>query len=58
MYGLPWEVSGAVWRTRLPHLQRWGKALEKSAEAIVVPAVGMKGRILYCKEPVGRTRWA
>ena len=38
MHGLPWEVSGAVWRTRLPHRQRWGKALEKSAEAIVVPA--------------------
>ncbi len=37
MYGLPWEVSGAVWRTRLPHRQRWGRALEKSAEAIVVP---------------------
>ena len=21
MHGLPWEVSGAVWRTRLPHPQ-------------------------------------
>ncbi len=38
MYGLPWEVSGAVpIPSGLPHRQRWGKVLEKSAEAIVVP---------------------
>ncbi len=38
MYGLPWEVSGAVpMESGLPYRQRWGKALEKSAEAIVVP---------------------
>ncbi len=38
MYGLPWEISGAVpMESGLPHRQRWGKAREKSAEAIVVP---------------------
>ncbi len=38
MYGLPWEVSLAVpMESGLPHRQRWGKAREKSAEAIVVP---------------------
>ena len=37
MYGLPWEISGAVpIPSGLPHRQRWGKAREKSAEAIVV----------------------
>ena len=38
MYGLPWEVSAAVpMESGLPHRQRWGKAPEKSAKAIVVP---------------------
>ena len=38
----------------LPRRQRCGKAREKSAEAIVVPRVGMKGRIFCCGEAVGR----
>ena len=37
MHGLPWEISGAVpIPSGLPHRQRWGKAPEKSAEAILV----------------------
>ena len=38
MHSLPWEISGAVpMESGLPHRQRWEKAREKSAEAIVVP---------------------
>ncbi len=44
MYGLPWEVSGAVpMESGLSHRRRWGKAQEKSAEAIVVPESGDEG---------------
>ncbi len=44
MYGLPWEVSGAVpIPSGLLHRQRWGKALEKSAEAIVGPVDRSEG---------------
>jgi len=41
MHGLPWEISGAVpMESGLPHRRRWGKALEKSAEAILVLPYG------------------
>ncbi len=44
MYDLPWEVSRAVpMESGLPHRQRWEKALEKSAEAIVVPTLRDEG---------------
>ncbi len=37
MYGLPWEVSGAVWRSPTTAPATVGEGPEKSAEAIVVP---------------------
>ena len=61
MHSLPWEISAVVpIPSGLPHRQRWGKAREQVSRGHSSPSrTGrMKGRILYCKEPVGRTRWA
>ncbi len=44
MYGLPWEVSGAVpMESGLPHRRRWRKAPEKSTKAIAIPTARDEG---------------
>jgi len=53
MYGLPWEVCRAVWKSETTALATVGKLLGKQAEAVVRPTE--KSRILHRNEPVGRT---
>ena len=61
MHSLPWKISGAVpMESGLAAPATVGEGSGEVSRGHSSPSrTGrMKGRILYCKEPVKRTRWA